>query len=142
MEDTDKDCLFCKIIAGEIPADKVFEDEDFVAIIDIKPVNLGHVLLIPKRHYRNLLDLPADILSKLGPHLQKLAIAVKQATGADGVNIGMNNEGAAGQLIFHQHSHIMPRFTNDGYKHWQGKEDFTQTDFKNIAEEIKNQLKN
>jgi histidine triad (HIT) family protein len=137
----DKDCLFCKIVAGEIPADKVFEDEDFIAVIDIKPVNLGHVLLIPKAHYRNLLDLPADILDKLGAHLQKLSLAVKQATGADGINIGMNNEPAAGQLIFHQHSHIMPRFTDDGFRHWQGKEDYTPEDFKKIAEEIKKNLK-
>ena len=136
----DKDCLFCKIVAGEIPADKVFEDEDFIAVIDIKPVNLGHVLLLPKKHYRNLLDLPADILDKLGAHLQKLSLAVKQATGADGINIGINNEGAAGQLIFHQHSHIMPRFADDGFRHWQGKENYTSEDFKKITEEIRQQL--
>lgn len=133
----EKDCLFCQIVAGEIPAERVFEDEDFIAIIDIKPVNLGHVLLIPKRHYRNLLDLPADILNKLGNHLQKLALAVKEATGADGINIGLNNEPAAGQLIFHQHSHIMPRFENDGFKHWLGKENIPLEDFKTIAEKIK-----
>ncbi len=132
-----KDCLFCKIINGEITAERVFENEDFIAIIDIRPVNLGHVLLIPKKHYRNLLDLPEDILSKLGTHLQKLAIAVKEATGADGINIGLNNERAAGQLIFHQHSHIMPRFENDGLRHWPGKENYTPEDFKNIAEKIR-----
>ena len=133
----EKDCLFCKIIKGEIPADKVFEDEDFIAIIDIKPVNLGHVLLMPKRHYRNLLDLPADILSKLGVHLQKLAKAVKEATSADGINIGLNNEPAAGQLIGHQHSHIMPRFEIDGYTHWRGEGNYSPEDFKTIAEKIK-----
>lgn len=115
------DCLFCKIVAGEIPSYKIFEDADFIGIVDIQPVNLGHALLIPKAHFNNLLDLPPELLAKLGAHLQTLSQAVKEATGADGVNVMMNNERAAGQLIFHQHSHLIPRFDSDGFEHWHGK---------------------
>lgn len=115
-------CLFCKIVAGEIPSYKVFEDEGWVGIVDIEPINLGHVLLIPKTHSVNLLDMPGNLLTQVGPHLQTLAKAVKEATGADGINIGMNNDPAAGQLIMHPHFHIMPRFKDDGFEHWHGKE--------------------
>ncbi|MBP9856303.1 MAG: HIT family protein [Candidatus Pacebacteria bacterium] len=115
------DCLFCKIVAGEIPSYKIFEDADFIGIVDIQPVNLGHALLIPKKHVINLLDMPADLLAKLGTHLQTLSQAVKEVVQADGVNVIMNNERAAGQLIFHQHSHIIPRFTNDGLEPWHNK---------------------
>ncbi len=115
------DCLFCKIVAGEIPSYKIFEDANFIGIVDIQPVNLGHALLIPKKHVINLLDMPPDLLAKLGDHLQNLSQAVKEAAGADGVNVIMNNERAAGQLIFHQHTHIIPRFEGDGFEHWHGK---------------------
>lgn len=130
------DCLFCKIVSGEIPAEKVWEDESFMAIVDIKPVNLGHLLLIPKTHSTNLLDMSEELLSQVGPRLQTLAKAVKVATQADGINIGMNNEAAAGQLIMHTHLHIIPRFKGDGFEHWHGQE-VTADDLKTISEKIK-----
>lgn len=117
-----EDCIFCKIIKGEIPCHKVYEDEVFLAFLDIKPINLGHTLLLPKDHHRNLFDLPEEVLSKIGPVIQKIAVAVKDASKAEGINIGWNNESAAGQLVFHSHTHIMPRFKNDGYEHWRGQE--------------------
>lgn len=130
------DCLFCQIIAGQIPATKVYEDSDFFCFLDIKPINLGHTLIVPKEHHRNLLDLTPDLLTKVGPIIQKLALAVKAGTGADGVNIGWNNEAAAGQLVFHSHIHVMPRFENDGYTHWKGQEGHTPEEFQLIAEKI------
>ncbi len=133
----DQDCLFCKIVAGEIPSYKIFEDDDFMAITDIQPVNLGHALLIPKAHYKNLFDLPDRLLGGLGVHLQKLALAIKTATAADGINLGMNNETAAGQLIFHAHFHIIPRFTGDGFEHWHGQTKPTPEDLTAITEKIK-----
>lgn len=129
------DCLFCQIVAGKIPAEKIYEDEDFIAFLDIKPINLGHTLIVPKTHSRNLFDLPKDLLEKVGPMIQKIALAVKDGAGADGINIGWNNESAAGQLVFHAHIHVMPRFTNDGYEHWHGQ-DVTVEDLKTIAEKI------
>lgn len=132
----ESNCLFCKIVAGEIPADTVYADDDFLAFLDINPINLGHTLLIPRKHFRNLFDLPEPLLAKAAPNLQKIATAVKQATKADGINLGMNNEPAAGQLIFHAHFHIIPRFAGDGVKHWQGKTKPTAEALKAIGEKI------
>ncbi len=131
-----EDCLFCKIIAGIIPAEKVYEDENFIAFLDIKPVNLGHTLFVPKEHSRNIFDAPDTLLSTAGPVLKKLSRAVKEATKADGITIGWNNEPAGGQLIFHTHIHIMPRFMNDDLQHWPGKK-VAQTDLQKTAERIR-----
>jgi len=134
------DCLFCKIIASEIPAYKIYEDNDWLAFLDINPINLGHTLLVSKAHYRNLFDLPTDILTKLGPIIQKLALAVKAGSKADGFNIGMNNEPAAGQLVLHAHLHLIPRFDGDGFEHWHGHGGQTKTDFENTQTAIKKSL--
>ena len=105
----EKDCLFCKIISGEIPSAKVYEDEYSFAFLDINPINPGHTLLVPKRHFANLYETSDETLKELTPIIKKLAIAVKKAVSADGINIGMNNDPAAGQLVFHAHFHIIPR---------------------------------
>ncbi len=114
-------CIFCKIIKKEIPADIVYEDKNCLAFLDITPINPGHILLVPKKHYENLYDLPDEILKQMAPIIKKMAIAIKKAVKADGINIGMNNERPAGQLVPHAHFHIMPRFINDGLRHWPGK---------------------
>ncbi|MBU1854521.1 MAG: HIT family protein, partial [Nanoarchaeota archaeon] len=106
----DDDCLFCKIVKGEISSAKVYEDDEFFAFLDIKPVNKGHTLVVPKHHCRNLLDFPKAEETDLMEFLKKVANAVVKAVGADGFNLGMNNEAAAGQVIFHAHFHIIPRF--------------------------------
>jgi len=133
-------CLFCQIITGEIPSYKVYEDNDWLAFLDINPINLGHTLLLPKKHSRNLLDLPAGLLTKLGPVLQKLALSIKDATKADGINIGWNNESAAGQLVVHAHVHLIPRFTGDGFEHWKGHGGQTKDDFETTQNTIKESL--
>ena len=114
------DCLFCKIVKGEIPSEKVYEDEYSYAFLDIRPVNPGHVLLVPKQHFANLYEMSDDVLANLAPTIKKLGIAIKKAVGADGINVGMNNDSAAGQLVFHAHIHIMPRHKGDGHEHWHG----------------------
>lgn len=116
----DPNCLFCKIIKGEIPSAQVYEDEHSYTFLDIKPVNPGHTLLVPKKHFANLYEMPDDVLAELAPIIKKLGIAIKKAVSADGINIGMNNDPAAGQLVFHAHIHIMPRYKNDGYEPWVG----------------------
>lgn len=133
------DCLFCKIIAGEIPSEKVYEDENSFAFLDIKPINPGHTLLVPKKHFTNLYEMPDEILANLAPTIKKLAIAIKKAVSADGINIGMNNDPAAGQLVFHSHIHIMPRFANDGHEHWHGTP-YKNDEIKEIASRIKTNL--
>lgn len=114
------DCLFCKIIVGEIPSEKVFEDERTYAFLDIHPINKGHTLVVPKTHAENIHDISSTDFCTLMETVRNLAPVVKKAVGADGINIGMNNGGAAGQIIFHTHVHIIPRFESDGFRHWHG----------------------
>ena len=133
------DCIFCKITKGEIPADKIYEDENCLAFLDITPINPGHTLLIPKQHYENLYDLPDETLAKLAPAIKKIAIAVKRGAGADGINIGMNNEGAAGQAVPHAHFHVIPRFISDGHHLWHGKS-YTEGEAQKTAEKIRQNL--
>ena len=140
MEDLG-DCLFCKIIAGVIPAEKVYNDDNFIAFLDIKPVNLGHTLLVPKEHSRNIFDITDELLTHVGPVLKKLSRAVTEATNADGITIGWNNERAGGQLIFHSHLHIMPRFTDDGHEHWKGKENISSIELQKTAERIRSAVR-
>lgn len=135
-----EDCLFCKIIAGEVPSTKVYEDEHSYAFLDITPVAPGHVLLVPKEHARNLFDVSEDTLKNTMPALKKLTRAVKEATNADGINIHVNNEPAAGQAVFHLHFHIIPRFADDELKMWHGKEYDDSKNMEIIAEKIQGQL--
>lgn len=135
-----ENCIFCKIIAKEIPAEVVFENDNWLAFLDIKPINLGHTLLIPKAHHQDLFDLPENLLAEAGGLIQKLGQAVKNGTGADGFNLGMNNGPAAGQLVWHAHFHLMPRFTDDDYIHWHGKENISKEEFEKTARAIKTSL--
>jgi histidine triad (HIT) family protein len=131
------DCIFCKIVNGEIPAYKVYEDDNFIVTLDINPVNLGHTLIIPKTHFVNIFDAPEEILPKIGPITQKIARAIKVGTKADGLNVHINNDKASGQLVFHAHIHLIPRFEGDGFTHWHGKGGETKADFENTQEAIK-----
>lgn len=129
-------CLFCKMVAGEIPVQKVYEDEHVLGFLDIHPVNIGHTLVIPKIHSANLYDTPDETLSHLFPVIKKLAIAIKKGVGADGINIEMNNDAPAGQIIFHAHIHIIPRFSGDGFTHWHGPRDYNDGEASEVAQKI------
>lgn len=107
------DCIFCKIIAGDIPSCKVYEDQDVLAFLDISQTTPGHTLLIPKEHVRNLLDMTAETASTLFARLPKLARALQKATGAPAMNIINNNEETAGQTVFHAHIHLVPRYSKE-----------------------------
>ena len=129
-------CTFCKIVSGEFPSNTIYQDEHTFAFIDIRPINLGHTLLVSKDHYENIFDVPDTVLSHLGKTLKTISTAVKVATGAEGMNIGMNNERAAGQIINHIHFHIIPRFSGDGLQPWPGKL-YSEGELKEIAEKIR-----
>ena len=116
------DCIFCKIIAGDIPSYKVYENDKVLAFLDITPVNPGHTLVVSKEHYENLNDLPQELASKIIQAVKKIAPAVVKAVGADGFNLNLNNGPAAGQIVNHVHFHIVPRKIGDGYELWSGKE--------------------
>ncbi|MDR0297111.1 MAG: HIT family protein [Streptococcaceae bacterium] len=109
-----EECLFCKIIAGEIPATKVYEDADVLAFLDISQVTKGHTLLVPKTHSRNLLALSASESAALWAKVPALANQLIKNLSADGLNILQNNETAAGQSVFHTHIHLIPRYAGDG----------------------------
>jgi len=118
----DSNCIFCKIARKEIPADIVYENDKLIAFLDIRPMHVGHTLVVPKQHYVNMLDTPENVLCEIISAAKKIAAAVVKATKADGFNIGMNNFEAAGQLVMHTHLHVMPRFRKDGFEPWIGKE--------------------
>lgn len=103
------DCLFCKIIAGEIPCHKIYEDDRTIAFLDIFPVSEGHALVLPKTHATHLLETsPEDALAMMAT-VKKITPAILEAVGGDGFNLGMNNGESASQEIPHTHLHIMPR---------------------------------
>lgn len=102
--------VFAKILRGELPCEKVYEDEHTLALMDIMPRADGHVLVIPKAPARNILDIRPEDLSRLAVSVQKLAKAVKAGMGADGITIQQFNESAGGQVVFHIHVHVLPRW--------------------------------
>ncbi|MBN2042765.1 MAG: HIT family protein [Candidatus Aenigmarchaeota archaeon] len=108
------ECLFCKIVKGEIPSDKVYEDTNFLAFLDINPRNPGHTLVIPKRHYETIFDMPDGETGSMLLMVKKVAAAVKNTMKADGISIGQSNGRAAGQVISHLHFHVIPRYLTEG----------------------------
>jgi histidine triad (HIT) family protein len=109
----DPNCLFCKIVAGEIPSTRVLETDRAVVILDINPVVQGHLLIIPRDHHVQLLDLPDDLAAHAGSLLPRLARAVAAAVGAEGSNTVINSGRVAGQEIDHCHWHLIPRHQGD-----------------------------
>jgi histidine triad (HIT) family protein len=130
-------CIFCKIISGEIPSAKVYEDGDFIAILDINPVSKGHVLVIPKKHCENLFDMDDELLSKTLKTLQKVAIAMKKGLNVEGINLVQNNGKDAGQIIFHSHFHLIPRMPNDGISIGMVHKKYEEGELNKYAELIK-----
>jgi histidine triad (HIT) family protein len=110
------DCIFCKIIRGELPSYKVYEDEKTIGFLDIRPVNAGHTLVVPKKHSHNIFDIAPEDWAALAEASRVISIAIEKGLGADGVNIAMNNREHAGQVVDHPHLHIIPRFKGDGLK--------------------------
>jgi histidine triad (HIT) family protein len=108
------DCVFCRIVSGDVEADRVLEDDDFVGFLDTRPVFKGHVLLVPRTHVETLPDLPAALRDPFLAHAQRLATAVKDALGAQGSFVAMNN--TVSQSVPHLHLHVVPRTKGDGLR--------------------------
>ena len=109
-----KPCLFCAIASGEAPGFRVFEDDDFAAFLDIRPLFHGHVLLVPKAHVEAVWDLPSDLVGPLGERVQLLSVAVREAMGAKGIFNAVNN--IVSQSVPHLHVHVVPRNPKDGLR--------------------------
>ncbi len=129
------DCLFCKIIKREIPSQMVYEDDKVFCFLDINPIHPGHTLVVPKNHSTQLLEMDNRDIAAVFTAAKKVAAAVVTGVQADGFNLGMNNERAAGQAVWHAHVHIIPRFSNDGLRHWPGRK-YRQGQ----AEEVKDRI--
>jgi histidine triad (HIT) family protein len=135
------DCVFCKIVAGVIPSEKVYEDSSALAFMDINPVTRGHVLLIPKRHSTDITQMTEEEAAAVARVLRKVAGAAKAAAGAEGFNI-LNNAGrVAGQAVEHVHFHIIPRTTGDGRGYRWLTLDFPQAEIAALAKDIAGRMK-
>lgn len=137
------DCLFCKIVAGDIPAAKVYEDEHVLAFMDISQVTTGHTLIIPKVHTKDIYDTPEDVASELFKRVPKISRAIKKAFNPAGINLLNNNEAPAGQSVFHLHIHLIPRYEDEGgfdLKWITRNDEFTQEKLQELANSIKESL--
>lgn len=133
------DCIFCKIIDGEIPSAKVYEDDMVYAFLDISQVTKGHTLVIPKTHTKNIYETPPEIAKELFARIPIIANAIKETYQPIGMNVLNNNEAAAEQSVFHLHIHLIPRYgEGDGYNlGWTvHTDDYTSDDLQKIAGEI------
>lgn len=108
-----ENCIFCKILNGDIPSAKLYEDENFAIILDVGPASFGHALVLPKDHYANLFEMPDELLAKLMSLAKVWGEKIVKALGADGMNLVQNNGLAAGQTVFHYHLHLIPRYEGD-----------------------------
>jgi histidine triad (HIT) family protein len=111
-----EDCIFCKIVAGEIPAQRVDEDEHTLAFMDISPWTRGHALVIPREHVRNLYEIDSGLLGQTAAAAQRLAVRMRDRLGCDGINLINSCEPAAWQTVFHFHVHVIPRYHDDPMK--------------------------
>ena len=108
------DCIFCNIVAGEIPSQTLYEDEKFKVILDVGPATRGHALILPKNHYANLYELPEEDAAEAMKLAKRMMIKMTEKLNCDGFNIVQNNGEVAGQTVFHFHMHLIPRYKNDG----------------------------
>lgn len=106
-------CIFCKIINGEIPAKKLYEDDKVLAFMDASPQSKGHTLVVPKKHYENIYDIPDEELMEVIKKVKEISTFLKDRLEFDGLNIKQNNGECAGQTVFHIHFHIIPKYEED-----------------------------
>lgn len=131
-----ENCVFCKIVAGEIPSKTIYEDEEFKVILDLGPATKGHALILPKSHAANLFELPEETASKVMVLAKKLGAQMKENLKADGLNLLQNNGEAAGQTVGHFHLHLIPRYKNDGQHITGDPTEVTQEELEEIRKII------
>ena len=135
-----EDCLFCKMVAGQIPATKIYDDGLIFAFLDISPVSDGHTLVIPTQHVERLHDCSPEFLGRIGDCLSKISGAVTSAMRSDGYNVLCNNGRAAGQFVKHLHFHIIPRISGDDlFHHWPNYK-YEQGKIEALADRIRENL--
>ena len=133
-----KDCVFCKIVAGELPSTKVYEDAQTLAFLDIGPIVKGHTLVIPKAHHDPITETPVEVLHHLIEVVQRIARAQVKGLKADGINVTQANGEVAGQVIPHIHFHVIPRLLTDGHHwNWPAKKYDSPDEMRNTADRIR-----
>lgn len=133
----DENCIFCKILNGDIPSAKLYEDEDFAIILDVGPASLGHALILPKEHYANVFEMPEELLSKCMNLAKVWGEKLVKGLNADGLNLVQNNGLAAGQTVFHYHLHLIPRYEGDNVGGLWTPGTLSEEQKKEILEKIK-----
>jgi len=133
-------CVFCKIVNWETPSQRVYEDDQYIAFLDINPINPGHTLVIPREHYEKVEDTPEDVLAGMIKIVKKIASAMVKAMNVPAYNIGINNGSVAGQAVAHVHIHIIPRHEGDGLRAWHGRERYPAGKMGETAKKIKAEL--
>ena len=135
------ECIFCKIINGEIPAAKVYEDELVVAFMDIAPINFGHVLVIPKEHHQSISTVPENVAGRMFSIGSRIGILLKRFDEYDGYNLHLADGTVAGQVVMHVHLHVVPRGAEDGFR-WNWRQlDYPEGKMAEIAADISAKLK-
>jgi histidine triad (HIT) family protein len=132
-----EDCIFCKIVAGEIPAQRVDEDEHTIAFMDLNPWTRGHALVIPRAHSRNLYEVGDEDLAHTARAAKRLAVRMRDRLGCDGVNLINSCEPAAWQTVFHLHLHVIPRYDDDPLQLPTHPREADPDDLVQVAEELR-----
>jgi histidine triad (HIT) family protein len=132
-----EDCIFCKIVAGELPAEIVAEDEHTVSFMDINPWTRGHALVIPRNHSRNLLDIDEGDLAQVAAAAKRLAARMRERLSCDGINLLNSSETAAWQTVFHFHMHVIPRYDDDPLRLPGAPKQVDQDELRAVAEELR-----
>ena len=130
-----ENCIFCKIVKGEIASKKIYENEKVLAFLDGFPSTEGHTIIISKKHYKNIFDTPKDVLKETMEVAQKISFLLKEKLGAEGINLFNNNNKVAQQEIFHYHLHVIPRYSGDKFE-IVGKNKTKNKNLKEIAKKI------
>lgn len=135
----DTNCIFCKIIAGEIPSNTIYEDDEFKVILDVNPATKGHALILPKEHYADLFEIDEEVAGRAMKLAKKLAAHMTERLHCDGFNLLQNNGEVAGQTVFHFHMHLIPRYEsakNSDILKW-ASESFTAEEMAEIRDLMK-----
>jgi histidine triad (HIT) family protein len=134
---TDGVCVFCKIVRKEAPASCVYEDDDVMAFLDIRPLNEGHTLVIPKKHYETIFEVPEEEVAYLYRIVKRVALAVKKGVNADGISITQHNGSAAGQDIFHVHVHVIPRYEGQKLPRFEEVQEVSREKMDGVASKLR-----
>ncbi len=141
VSDIEENCIFCKIVRGEAKASKVYEDDDILAFLDINPLAKGHTLIIPKKHFVDITDIPIELMNRLSSVSKKLGVNMIEKLGYDGINLMHSSGSSAGQSVFHFHVHLIPRVDGEsiGFQEWWFSRAFhpSRKELDEMAEKLK-----